>query len=85
MKYVQEITFTHLKGNDARLYKENKNIKYNMIIHNGSNIYYIEELYQQKNKRVKDTIILKSIIKMSYKECKGVDCVYLEEYNIKLL
>ena len=41
MKHVQEITFAHLKSNDAQLYKENKNMKYN-----GSNIY-IEELYQQ--------------------------------------
>ena len=30
--------FTHLKSNDAQLYKENKNMKYNMFIHNGSNM-----------------------------------------------
>ena len=36
-KHVQEITFTHL-SNNARLYKENKNIKYIMFICNGSNI-----------------------------------------------
>ena len=36
VKHVQEIMFTHLKCNDARLYKGNKNMKSNMIIHNGS-------------------------------------------------
>ena len=36
-KHVQEIMFTHL-SNDARLYKRNKNIKYNMYICNRSNI-----------------------------------------------
>ena len=30
--------FTHLKSNDARLYKENKDMKYNMFICNGSNM-----------------------------------------------
>ena len=44
--HVQEITFTHLISNGAQLYKENKNIKCNMFICNGSK-YYIEELYQQ--------------------------------------
>ena len=33
-KHVQEITFTHFISNDARLYKKNKNIKYNMFICN---------------------------------------------------
>ena len=36
-KQVQEITFAHL-SNNAQLYKENKNIKYNMFIRNRLNI-----------------------------------------------
>ena len=52
MKHVQEITFTHLKSNDTRLYKENKDMRYNMFICNGSNIY-IEGLYQQIKRQKK--------------------------------
>ena len=36
-KHVQEITFAYL-SNNTQLYKENKIIKYNMFICNGSNI-----------------------------------------------
>ena len=62
-KHVQGITFTHLKkSNDARLYKENKNLKNNVFIHNESNIY-IRKLYQQMKKIKENMIILKSIIK----------------------
>ena len=39
VKHIQWIMFTHLKSNDARLYKENKNMKNNVFIHNESNIY----------------------------------------------
>ena len=39
VKHVQEITSTHLKCNDARMYKENISMKYNVFICNGSNIY----------------------------------------------
>ena len=38
VKHVQGIMFTHLKSNDAQLYKENKNMNNNMFICNESNI-----------------------------------------------
>ena len=56
VKHIQGIMFTHLKSNDARLYKENKNMKNNVFICNESNIY-IRKLYQQM-RRIKDMIIL---------------------------
>ena len=37
VKHIQGITFTHKKNNNARLYKRNKNIKYN--IHNRRKLY----------------------------------------------
>ena len=45
VKHIQGITFTHLKSNDARLYKENKNMKNSVFICNESNVY-IGKLYQ---------------------------------------
>ena len=56
MKHIQGITFTHLKSNDARLYKENKNKKKNVFICNESNIYKKIILTNEKNKRYSYTV-----------------------------
>ena len=42
--------FTHLKGDDTQLYKENKNKKYNIFIHNGSNILNGRTISTKKEK-----------------------------------
>ena len=49
VKHIQGITFTHLKSNNAQLYKENKNIKYNMQWF--KYMYYIEELCQRMKRK----------------------------------
>ena len=56
VKHIQGITFTHFKSNDARLYKENKNMKTNVFIRNESNIYKKIISTNEKNKRYDYTV-----------------------------